>query len=364
MQDVSRWDVASALLTLAGVLTLINVPNPFVGYGLIIPAMIISSLHPVRGRGGLIFAAVHLLGAAILIYTASMFTLVVVLSLVFRSATVFLVNRYGGLGFLTTSLLIVLLDTLIALSLGLAYFGRDAIDVGLDIHSAFLIPFTHLIYKGLRDGKDSLVYTGSISMAGYFLGISYFPAPLLVAASLVGLGIGYFSQMDRASTVLATLLVIGGALASAPTLLYTLQVVAYPLQPASWTGEQWMNPGAEEPCKEFVMDGVWGPERLRIVDGCVTVEGVVVSHPNMVEDGDIVFDVELDPEYRYMLSTGSYVLRKGYIHVEIVPEDRDEVYVPMKGERVRITGAWVVDTDHGSWAEIHPAWRIEVIEEA
>jgi len=341
MNGPLRWDVASALLTLAGVVTLINVPNPFVGYGIIVPAMIISSLHPVRGRGGIVFGLIHLVGAAILIYTSSMFTLVVMLSLVFRSVTVFLVNRYGGLGFLTTSLLIVLLDTLVALSLGLAYFGRDAIDVGLDIHSAFLIPFTYLVYKGLTAEKASLTYIGSLSMGGYFLGISYFPAPYLVVASLVGLGIGYFSQMDRASTVLATL-----------------------MQPTSWTGDQWMNPGAEEPCKEFVMDGVWGPERLRIVGGCVTVEGVVVSHPNTVEDGDVVFDVELDPEYRYMLSTGSYVLRKGYIHVEIVPTDRDDVYIPQKGERVRITGAWVVDTDHGSWAEIHPAWRIEVLEES
>jgi len=32
------------------------------------------------------------------------------------------------------------------------------------------------------------------------------------------------------------------------------------------------------------------------------------------------------------------------------------------GDRIMVTGVFVLDTDHGWWSEIHPAWKIEKIE--
>ena len=52
-------------------------------------------------------------------------------------------------------------------------------------------------------------------------------------------------------------------------------------------------------------------------------------------------------------------MRHGHIHVEIVPHDQGNVIIPGKGDYIMVTGAWVIDTDHGSWSEIHPAWHIE-----
>jgi hypothetical protein len=110
-----------------------------------------------------------------------------------------------------------------------------------------------------------------------------------------------------------------------------------------------------------VFQYVWGPSRLRIIDTCVTIRGVVVSEIRVAEDGDITFDMKPDDRYRHMLSIGSHILRKGAIHVEIVPHDQDRVVVPEKGDYIEVTGAFVVDTDHGSWSEIHPAWNITIL---
>ena len=41
------------------------------------------------------------------------------------------------------------------------------------------------------------------------------------------------------------------------------------------------------------------------------------------------------------------------------PEDRksSDVYLPEKGDDVRVWGAWVKDKPKG-WNEIHPAWKV------
>lgn len=43
----------------------------------------------------------------------------------------------------------------------------------------------------------------------------------------------------------------------------------------------------------------------------------------------------------------------------MVPEDRksSDVYLPEKGDDVRVWGAWVKDKPKG-WNEIHPAWKV------
>ena len=62
-----------------------------------------------------------------------------------------------------------------------------------------------------------------------------------------------------------------------------------------------------------------------------------------------------------MLSIGLIVLRHGHIHVEIVPHDQGNVIIPEKEDYIIVTGAWVIDTHHGSWSEIPSAWHIEII---
>ncbi len=113
-----------------------------------------------------------------------------------------------------------------------------------------------------------------------------------------------------------------------------------------------------------MFEGVHDPSRLRIVYSCITVTGVVRSVPLVFDDGDYCFDII--PLDSIPLTVGSIVLRKGAVHVEIVPADQPRILEPVggicPGDVVRVTGVYVVDTDHGLWAEIHPALEVEVIE--
>ena len=59
----------------------------------------------------------------------------------------------------------------------------------------------------------------------------------------------------------------------------------------------------------------------------------------------------VDAPYRYLLNDAN----EGLLVVELMPRDGDHLPAPEVGARVVLTGAWVLDTDHG-WNEIHPVW--------
>jgi hypothetical protein len=45
----------------------------------------------------------------------------------------------------------------------------------------------------------------------------------------------------------------------------------------------------------------------------------------------------------------------GRLLVEFMPRDGGHLPAPRVGERIELTGAWVLDTNHG-WNELHPVW--------
>jgi hypothetical protein len=45
----------------------------------------------------------------------------------------------------------------------------------------------------------------------------------------------------------------------------------------------------------------------------------------------------------------------GNLVVEFMPRDGDHLPAPRVGDRISLTGAWVLDTNHG-WEELHPVW--------
>ena len=261
---------------------------------------------------------------------------------------------------------IVIIDVLISLSLGLLYYGKDAMEVGLGIYSAIYIPFIYLSYTRFTKNMRWGTITPLVYMLVYYFSMVYFPSIILALIVWAFLILSYMvkndKNMSKVFIVSLIFIVIGGYL-STPYIVYNIDVSLYPLKYETWAGVQWNQRKAGQHCLEGdVFISTYEPSRLRILDTCVTVEGVVVTDINRAEDGDIYFDVKLDPQYEHMLSTGSWILRSGNIHVEIVPDDQDKVVIPEKGDRVRIVGVWVVDTDHGSWSEIHPTWYIEILE--
>ncbi|HZU80749.1 MAG TPA: hypothetical protein VE991_12605 [Acidimicrobiales bacterium] len=125
---------------------------------------------------------------------------------------------------------------------------------------------------------------------------------------------------------------------------------------------------------------VYHPNRLLVLAACDTVSGTVES-VRSEDDGDTHFDLALDPQYRSMLTSANSSEQHGWLVVEIVPADEpgctpgaapkppsgsydygictgaDEV-APTVGSHVYVTGPYVLDEDHGGWAEIHPVWAI------
>lgn len=112
-----------------------------------------------------------------------------------------------------------------------------------------------------------------------------------------------------------------------------------------------------------MLAGVYLPSRLKVLDPCVTVEGVVreIELPAEGEgDGDLSFNVEVSGDDVRLLNDGNRQNMHGWLHMEIVPMDQSRLPRPAVGQRVRVQGPWVLDTVHGH-NEVHPVWSLTVV---
>jgi hypothetical protein len=125
---------------------------------------------------------------------------------------------------------------------------------------------------------------------------------------------------------------------------------------------------------------VYHPNRLTVVSACMTVSGTVES-VRSERDGDTHFDLALDAQFSSLLKPGNFSDQHGWLVAEVVPADKpgctpgqpprpatgsydygmcsgaDEV-TPAIGSHVYVTGPYVLDEDHGGWAEVHPVWAV------
>lgn len=93
-----------------------------------------------------------------------------------------------------------------------------------------------------------------------------------------------------------------------------------------------------------------------MVDPCKTVSGTVASI-RKESDRDFHINLRLDSAYSYLINSKNVANEHGDLVVEVIPMDADKVPVPVVGQHITVTGAYVNDTVHG-WMEIHPAWLI------
>lgn len=105
------------------------------------------------------------------------------------------------------------------------------------------------------------------------------------------------------------------------------------------------------------MEGVYAPARLKILDRCFTVTGVVADDINKALDGDITFGLILDDVDKRLINDVNVANYHGNLHIEIVPFDQGRVLTPKPGDTITVTGPWVTDLAHGH-NEIHPAFVI------
>jgi hypothetical protein len=128
---------------------------------------------------------------------------------------------------------------------------------------------------------------------------------------------------------------------------------------------------AAESCDATLWSHVYQAQRLQVIEPCAEVEGRVVSLTRE-SDGDL--HIQLDVENRSLLNIYNLLHAHGDLVVELICEGAatrgdaitacagftPRVTVPSAGDRVRVTGAYVTDLEHG-WNEIHPVTMIEIL---
>jgi len=129
-------------------------------------------------------------------------------------------------------------------------------------------------------------------------------------------------------------------------------------------------------CDESLWAHVWHPARLKIIKECITVKGFV-TFTSVQEDGDQHLGIKLDPEFTYLINEQNIQHHNGALLTELIcqnPTDNPSalaackdfehyINVPARGTYVRVTGTYILDTQHNSWAEIHPVTSITILEE-
>lgn len=116
---------------------------------------------------------------------------------------------------------------------------------------------------------------------------------------------------------------------------------------------------------------VYHPNRLQVLAACIRVSGVVVAVRNET-DGDLHILLNLDTPYVDLLTAanadelGALVVEPVCVRavsqadaIDICKSDPDPFSGPFPtvGQRVWMEGRYVLDKDHGYWAELHPLYR-------
>lgn len=128
---------------------------------------------------------------------------------------------------------------------------------------------------------------------------------------------------------------------------------------------------AEGACDTALWDHVYHPQRLRVIEACKVVEGTIVS---LRKEADGDFHIRMDVDGKSLLNERNLAGQHGDLVLEPVCANEvtqadaveacraftSSVTIPRVGDRVRVTGAYVTDLEHG-WNEIHPVTQMEIL---
>jgi len=133
-------------------------------------------------------------------------------------------------------------------------------------------------------------------------------------------------------------------------------------------------PKPAQTCDASLWDHVWSPKRLIVLAQCKTVTGRIVKR-SANEDGDEHMLLNLDPGQEDLLRKKNRSAKAGNLVIEAVCAKpisqksarpacrgfRNQIPLPHVGDRVQVTGSYVLDT-HNGWAEIHPITSVVIIQ--
>lgn len=124
-------------------------------------------------------------------------------------------------------------------------------------------------------------------------------------------------------------------------------------------------------CDTSLWNHVYNPHRLHIVDSCKTVTGIIESK-KVEKDGDYHIRLKADPQFANLVNSvnvkgqlGDLVLEPICVNPVTQPDAisacqnfHENITIPSVGSHVQVTGSYVLDNEHGGWAEIHPVTSI------
>jgi hypothetical protein len=133
-------------------------------------------------------------------------------------------------------------------------------------------------------------------------------------------------------------------------------------------------PTSSDQCDQSLWDHVYNPSRLQVVDYCRSVSGTIESI-RTERDGDSHIRVKLDPDFSDMINSANIKNQFGDLVVEPIcvnpvtqpsaisacQDFHQNIEVSPVGTHVELTGSYVLDKEHGNWAEIHPVTSITTI---
>jgi hypothetical protein len=387
MEAVTKKSWQLLFIILGGLATalIVNAPAIFLGYGFAYVVMLLAAWLFRPRDAFLVILGVMLVALPFLIIPKSVFVEIAVLNAIIRPLVTYPASvirwRYERSGLLVSALSLTAIEAAVALGVAVMYYGDDGIHAGLAVFSIFMIPFAYAIYSSLEKngtGRVLGVFASVVSTTGFYFSLYSFPAFSPLSLSIVALVlILYWTARSKGTAIpaLAILIMVAGLFYGGFYEGYALQANLktglYPFEPQSWSEKRWeqkdVNMASLTPTQN-VFEYTHTPARLRIVKTYIEVTGTVKDPPKVESDGDYCFDIIPDKKFEYTLGIGNLILRKGALHIEVVPFDQEKVLGPIggvcPGDVVRVKGVWVVDTDHGMWAEIHPAWEIEVLDAA
>ena len=116
--------------------------------------------------------------------------------------------------------------------------------------------------------------------------------------------------------------------------------------------------GASCPPPSQVLEGVWSPDRLLVLNPCQTITGKVDASdlPQYVaDDGDVHIQFAPDKQYRNLITDQQETY--GNMVVELMARDAGHIPVLPEGPELTLWGALVYDRGH-AWNEIHPVFGV------
>ncbi len=113
---------------------------------------------------------------------------------------------------------------------------------------------------------------------------------------------------------------------------------------------------------------------LSVVEPCKTVSGIIESIRTEL-DGDYHIRLKPDPQFSDLINSANVNGQYGDLVLEPIcvnpvtqldaisacQDFHQNIVVPPIGSHVQVTGSYVLDSQHGRWAEIHPITSISEI---